>query len=165
MKKFVVVIILLMLCCDLFAQESKINLYTPGENAEQKIAEAIKKAKGEGKYVLIMIGGNWCGWCLTFHHFVTKDAQIDSIIKSAYVVYNMNVSKEDFNAKLLARYGYPQRFGCPVFLVLDGEGNRIHTQDSSYLEDGKKSYDRDKVIAFLSGWSPAALDPKQYKDQ
>jgi hypothetical protein len=41
----------------------------------------------------------------------------------------------------------------------------MHTQSSWYLEDGKKSYDRDKVIAFFSDWSPSALDPKQYKEQ
>jgi len=165
MKKLGVLLFSLVLCYETFAQDDNIKLYTPGENAEQKIAEAISKARKEGKYVLIMVGGNWCDWCSTFHNFVAKDPKIDSIIRSAYVVYQLNVSKEDFNAKLLAKYGYPQRFGCPVFLVLDGVGNRIHTQDSSYLEDGKHSYDRDKVISFLSGWSPAALDPKQYNEQ
>ena len=77
----------------------------------------------------------------------------------------MNYSKENYNAKLLAKYGYPQRFGFQVFLVLNGDGKLIETQNSWYLEDGKKSYDRDKVIEFLTDWSPLALDPKQYKEQ
>jgi hypothetical protein len=34
-------------------------------------------------------------------------------------------------------------------------------QGSWYLEDGKKSYDRDKTISFFNEWSPAALEPKQ----
>ena len=39
-----------------------------------------------------------------------------------YVVYHLNYSKENYNAKLLTKYNFPQRFGFPVFLILDGEG-------------------------------------------
>jgi hypothetical protein len=77
----------------------------------------------------------------------------------------MNYSKENYNAKLLAKYGYPQRFGFPVFLILNSEGKLIHTQSSWYLEDGKKSYDHDKTISFFNDWSPTAFDPKKYTEQ
>jgi hypothetical protein len=77
----------------------------------------------------------------------------------------MNYSEENRNARLLAKYGYPQRFGYPVFLVLDKNGKLIHTQNTVYLEDGQKSYDRDAVLGFFKDWAPAALDPKQYKEQ
>jgi 23S rRNA (guanosine2251-2'-O)-methyltransferase len=50
----------------------------------------------------------------------------------------------------------------PLFIILDGKGNRIHTQNSEYLENGKKSYDAEKVLNFLQQWSPKALDPKLY---
>ncbi len=149
-----------------FSQDlSKFKLYKPEENAKQEIAKAVKDARAQGKFVFIQIGGNWCIWCARFNDFITNDKKIDSIIKSAFVVYHMNYSKENYNAALLAKYGYPQRFGFPVFLVLNSEGKLIHTENSWYLEDGKKSYDRDKVIEFFSDWSPKALDPKQYKEQ
>ncbi|HKB44043.1 MAG TPA: thioredoxin family protein, partial [Chitinophagaceae bacterium] len=144
---------------------TKFKLYSPAENAEQEITVAVKKAKAEGRHVIIQVGGNWCIWCARFNDFISSDTKIDSIIKTGYIVYHLNYSKENYNAKLLAKYGYPQRFGFPVFLVLDGEGKLIHTQSSWYLEDGKKSYDRDKTISFFNDWSPAALDPKQYKEQ
>jgi thioredoxin-related protein len=144
---------------------TKFKLYKPEEKAEQDISVAVKQAMAEGKHVFIQIGGNWCIWCARFHDFVSNDAKIDSIIKAGFVVYHLNYSKENYNAKLLAKYGYPQRFGFPVFLILNGEGKLIHTQNSGYLEDGKKSYDRDKVIEFFTDWNPAALDPKQYKEQ
>ena len=130
-----------------------------------KFPEAVKEAKEENKNVFIEIGGNWCIWCARFNDFITKDEKIDSLVKADYVVYHMNYSKENFNARLLAKYGYPQRFGFPVFLVLDENGRLIQTQNSWYLEDGKKSYDHDKVIEFFTDWSPSALDPKQYKEQ
>jgi thioredoxin-related protein len=166
MKKIVAAVAILTISFVSFSQDlTKFRLYNPGENAEQKIANAVKKAKTEGKHVFIQVGGNWCIWCARFNEFVTNDKQIDSIMKANYVFYPMNHSPENSNAKLLAKYGYPQRFGFPVFLVLNGEGKLIHTQGSWYLGDGKESYDRDKVFALFRDWNPAALDPKRYKDE
>jgi thioredoxin-related protein len=143
---------------------TKFKLYSPAENAKIAIDKAVSKAKAEGKNVFIQIGGNWCIWCARFNDFVTKDQQIDSIITSAYVVYHMNYSKENYNAAMLAKYGYPQRFGFPVFLVLDKDGTLLHTQNSAYLEEGK-SYSKEKVLGFFSDWSPAAFDAKRYTEQ
>jgi thioredoxin-related protein len=166
MKKFTVLFAMLISATIVHSQDmTKFKLYDPGENAEEKIAQTIARAKAEGKHVFIQIGGNWCVWCARFHDFITHDAKTDSIIKADYVVYHMNYSKENFNAKLLAKYGYPQRFGFPVFLVLDGDGKLLHIQNSWYLEDGKKSYDHDKTIEFFTDWSAPALDPKNYKEQ
>ena len=166
MKKIIVLIAMLTATLVMFSQDmAKFKLYKPEEKAEQEIDKEVKQAKKEGKHVFIQIGGNWCIWCARFNDFINTDSKIDSLVKAGYVVYHVNYSKENFNAKLLAKYGYPQRFGFPVFLVLDGDGKLIHTQSSWYLEDGKKSYDRDKVIAFFTDWSPAALDPRQYKEK
>ena len=166
MKKVIAAFGMLFITVGAFSQDmTKFKLYKPEEKAEQEIDRAVKKAKAEGKQVFIQIGGNWCIWCARFNDFVSNDPKIDSILKAAFVVYHMNYSKENFNAKLLTKYGYPQRFGFPVFLILDGAGKLIHTQNSWYLEDGKKSYDRDKVMAFFRDWSPSAFDPKQYKEQ
>ncbi|HEX6848792.1 MAG TPA: thioredoxin family protein [Chitinophagaceae bacterium] len=149
-----------------FAQDmKKFNLYKPDEKAETEIAKAVIEAKKVGKHVLIQIGGNWCIWCARFHEYVKKDAQLDSLMNANYVVYHLNYSKENYNAKLLAKYNYPQRFGFPVFLILDGEGKLLHTQNSWYLEDGKTSYEREKVKLFFTEWSKRSLDPSQYKEQ
>lgn len=41
------------------------------------------------------------------------------------------------------------------------KGKRIHTQNSAYLEDGKKSYDEKKGKYFLKAWnqSTCLLNP------
>ena len=51
----------------------------------------------------------------------------------------------------------PARFGFPVFVILDNEGNYLHTQNSSYLEEGK-GYDVKKVVDFLSKWTKKSLN-------
>ena len=143
---------------------AKFNLYHPEDNAKAGIASAVKEAKQAGKHVLIQVGGNWCIWCARFNDFVTKDKSLDSTMNSNYIVYHLNYSKENKNESLLAKYGYPQRFGFPVFLVLNEKGELIHTQTSWYLEDGGKSYDKEKTQAFLNDWSKKAFDPAQYKE-
>jgi thioredoxin-related protein len=165
MKK-IILFPLLIFSLTAFSQDmKKFSLYKPEEKAEKEIADAVSKAKKTGKYVFIQIGGNWCIWCARFHDFVTKDAQLDSLMNANYVVYHLNYSKENYNAKLLTKYKFPQRFGFPVFLILDGNGNLLHTQNSWYLEDGEKSYNREKVKTFFTEWSPHAFDPSQYKEQ
>lgn len=143
---------------------TKFHIYNPQDKAEQEIAKAAKEAKEQHKNVLIQIGGNWCIWCARLNDLMSRDASVDSMLKANYVVYHMNFSRENYNTKLLAKYGYPHRLGIPVLLVLDADGNRIHTQNTGYLENGNGGYDRDKVMGFLYDWSPAALDPKKYKE-
>ena len=143
------------------AQETK--LYDVEADASKQIAAAIKEANAQNKNVMIQAGGNWCSWCIKFNKFTIADAQIDSIIKASYVFVHLNYSKENKNEATFASLGFPQRFGFPSFIILDKTGQRLHTQNSSYLEDGKGSYDRNTVFEFLQAWTPWALDPQTYQ--
>ncbi len=161
MKK-IIVIAFCLIAYTSYAQNKESKLYSPQANAEKDIAAAIKKAKSEKKYVLLQGGGNWCKWCIEFARFCKADTKIDSVINASFVWYHLNYSKENENKEIFAMYGYPQRFGFPTFIILNEKGKRIHTQNSEYLEDGKKSYDSRKVQAFLEMWSPRALNMKMY---
>lgn len=148
-----------------FSQDmKKFNLYHPEEDAKKEISEAVKQAKESGKHVMLQIGGNWCVWCARFNEFVKNDASLDSLQNAEYVVYHLNYSKENKNTEILKKYKFPQRFGFPVFLILNEKGELIHTQSSWFLEK-EKSYDKEKVTAFFTDWSKKALDPEQYKEQ
>lgn len=146
------------------AQKTYGNLYHPEANATEDIAQAVKKAAAEGKHVIIQGGGNWCGWCYKFHDFIEKDAELKKLLEDNYVLYHLNYSPDNQNEAVFAKYGYAQRFGFPVLIILDGKGTRIHTQDSGLLESGE-GYDRKKVLGMLQAWTPAALDPTTYKKQ
>ncbi|MBC7848302.1 MAG: thioredoxin family protein [Chitinophagaceae bacterium] len=141
----------------------KFNLYKPEENAATELDKVVQQASKEGKNVFVQIGGNWCVWCARYYEYVNKDPQLDSIMKADYVVYHLNYSKENLNKEIMAKLGYPQRFGFPVFVILDDKGNRLHTQNSAYLEQDE-GYDKQRVTDFLTTWNPKALDPAQYKN-
>lgn len=159
MKKSILILTLLI-GISASAQEKK--LYSTTADAEKELKAAVKTAAQEKKFVLVQGGGNWCKWCIEFARFANADREISEIINANFVWYHLNYSTENKNEPVFSRLGYPQRFGFPVFIILDSQGNRIHTQNSEYLEDGKSSYDAGKVKAFLQMWSPAALDPSKY---
>lgn len=145
-------------------KKAEPKLYNPAADAKADIAAAVKKANAEHKNVLLQIGGNWCIWCLRFNDLVTKDAELNKTMNDDFVVLHVNWSPENKNEKVLADLGYPQRFGFPVFVVLDGKGTRLHTQNSGYLEEGK-GHSKAKVQEFFENWSPKALDPKSYVEK
>ena len=164
MLKFYITYWLMLMSIFSFSQDMKnFKLYKPEENAEKALSAIIKQAKVEKKHVFIQIGGNWCVWCARFNDFITNDPQIDSLIRENFLVYHLNYSKENYNKDLLKRFQYPQRFGFPVFIILDGNGRQLHTQNSAYLEEGK-GYNKASVMEFFNHWSKKAFDPEQYKN-
>ncbi|HKJ44030.1 MAG TPA: thioredoxin family protein [Sunxiuqinia sp.] len=158
-KNTLFTIILIICTTTLFAKG--VHIYNPNADAESAIQKAVKEAKTEGKFVFLEIGGNWCPWCVKFHHFVDDNQEIKNYVDQNFVVVNVNYSKENKNLEVLKELGFPQRFGFPVFVVLNDEGNNIHIQNSAYLEDGD-GYSPQKVLTFFKQWSPAALDSKNY---
>ena len=128
--------------------------YDEAENAEQKIAELVKKAKKENKNIMLQAGGNWCIWCLRFNNFVQTTPELKKLVDENYIYYHLNYSPKNKNEKIFAQYGNPgEKYGYPVFIVLDKNGKQIHTQESGSLEEGK-GYSLDKVKAFFEAWKP-----------
>jgi thioredoxin-related protein len=162
MKNYVTVFFYIFFALEAHAQAPVEKIYNPLANADANISAALKTAKAENKHVLLQAGGNWCSWCIEFNRFSHAEGKIDSLLAKCYVVYYLNYSSENKNKNIFAKYGYPQRFGFPVFIILDADGNRLHTQNSDYLEQGR-SYNKQKVYEFLLQWTPQALDASIYK--
>ena len=137
------------------AAEEKAKLpkpYHPEANAELDIQNALKLAKKTHKNVIIQAGGNWCIWCLRFNNYVQQTPELKKLADDNYVYYHLNWSPENKNEKVFAKYGNPgDKFGYPVFIVLDENGKQIHTQDSAVLEEGS-GYSLEKVKAFFNAW-------------
>ncbi len=144
-----------------FSQKKK--LYDVNANPVEQFNKAIKNAKLNNKHVMIQIGGNWCSWCYKFHDFYENDTELDSLLKSNYIVININYNKKSANDSFFKQLGYPQRFGFPVIVITDANGKRLHTQNSWYLEDGKSSYDKKKFKSFLKNWTVEAVSDRTYK--
>lgn len=158
--KYAAIFLLMFLPLSTFGEDS-IKIYNPAADASAELSAAIKAAQEQNKHVLVQVGGNWCSWCIMLHGFFQSEYQVDSILKADYILVRINYSPENKNREVLANLEFPQRFGFPVLLVIDGNGKRLHTQDSGLLELGR-GYDPDKVKRFLLSWNRAAVDPTTY---
>jgi len=158
--KLIAFLMLLSINLTAFNQDN-IKIYDPSSDASSELSAAVRQASELNKHVLVQIGGNWCSWCIKLHGFFTSEYQVDSILNADYILVRINYSPENRNYDVLSRLEYPQRFGFPVLLILDGEGKRLHTQDSWFLELDK-GYDPEKVKKFLLSWNRTAIDPASY---
>jgi thioredoxin-related protein len=155
-------VILLLVCSSGYGQQP----YNPSADVRSDIKSATLRAKQENKHVLVQFGGNWCPWCLRFHALATTESLIDSLLRADYIYVLANVPKEKNQRDwtLFREYDYPNRFGFPVFVILDGEGRKLNIQDSGLLEHcSGKGYDTTKVVNFLKMWTFRALDPDTYQ--
>jgi thioredoxin-related protein len=161
-KKNILLLFALLTLSIFKAQAQKVNIYNPEADAKAEIVEAVAKANKSGKHVLLQLGGNWCSWCILFDKLVNGNDTLKTFRDQNYEMLHVNYSPENKNEDVLASLDYPQRFGFPVFVILDGKGKRLHTQNSGYLEKGK-GHDPAKVLEFFQGWAPEALNPDNYK--
>ena len=169
MKKIMITLLVALFATTVNAQTALKKVYNEDINPLEQIDKALSQAKAGGKYVICQVGGNWCPWCLRFADFITKDAEISKLVADNFVYIHVDYSPKEFKNdpaqkkvadKMMARLGNPGRFGYPVFVVLDTKGKILHTQDSSFLEEGQ-GYNKEKVIRFFKNWTPAAVKGAQ----
>ena len=134
-------------------------VYDPSVDAMADITTAVTIAKTSNKHVFVKVGGNWCGWCKLYDKFSNSDEDIALIMMQEYTTVLVNWSPENRNLEAMNYLGAPQRFGYPVFVILDGNGNVLHTQDTAFLEEGR-GYNKNHVLRFLKVWTYAAVNAK-----
>ncbi len=163
-KTLILLLLVFLFALTMNAQTTLKKVYNEDVNPIEQIDQAVLKAKSEGKFVICQVGGNWCPWCLRFADFISNDTTVSKVINEnfVYIHVNYNPRKSQGTEKLeqgkllMKRLNNVGRFGYPVFVVLDENGNVIHIQDSSFLEEGQ-GYDQKKVLRFFKNWTPKAV--------
>lgn len=163
-KRLTTMLMALIIAMATSAQGAAKKVYDEEINPMEQIERALAEAKSEGKFVICQIGGNWCPWCLRFAAFIETDSVVKKMIDDNFVYIHVNYhprkSKKGPQAQVAAdmmrRLGNPARFGFPVFVVLDENGNVLHIQDSVFLEEGE-GYSQDKTLQFFKNWTPKAV--------
>jgi len=162
MKKNILIILMSIFFINFLNAQEKYSIYDVTKDGKKQLEEAIIQANNENKNVLVQVGFNTCSWCVKVHKFYTEDAELDSIMKANFVLVMINYSKENKNLEAMEMLDIPQRFGFPVFVVLNKDGERIHTQDSWYLEKDS-GYNKEFIKRFLQIWSPEAYTEDKNK--
>ncbi|MBP5241807.1 MAG: thioredoxin family protein [Bacteroidales bacterium] len=155
MKK--VILIFAILFASATAVMAQQKPYDESIDAMEQIRAAVAEAQASGRYVMCQVGGNWCPWCIRFAQFATTDSLVAPLMSENYVYIHVNYSKANKNLEAMRFLGNPGRFGYPVFVVLNSEGQPIHIQESESLEEGK-GYNPKRVAKFLRLWSKKVVE-------
>ena len=70
------------------AQKKAPPVYDTEADAAADIAAAVERAKKEHKRVLVVYGGNWCGWCVKLDEFFKKDRNLAAVRRRPRVEIN-----------------------------------------------------------------------------
>ena len=126
-----------------------VDQYGDDRNVEADLAATLVRATTEKKRILLQVGGEWCGWCKLLTGFIEKNESVRNSLEQNYLLMKVTYTQKQPNDAFLSKY--PKIKGYPHLFVLDAEGNLLHSQDTSSLEQGK-GYNEAKVLQFLETW-------------
>src|SRR5262245_54167813 len=66
-------------------------IYDEQADARKLLAAALEKASRDDKRVLLMYGGNWCGWCHLLHDCFQKNRDIAKVLSNEYELVMVDV--------------------------------------------------------------------------
>src|SRR5690606_5537011 len=103
------------------------------------------------KRVLLVFGANWCVWCRRLAWVLRNEPSVAGALREGWHVVHVDVGTRGSpsNAPVIERYGDPVQHGLPCLVVLDAEGQAVHTQETGSLEQGER-HDPARVVAFLN---------------
>ena len=115
-----------------------------------------QRAKKDDKRILLMFGGDWCGWCHKLHElFASESYEISKILYNEYERSRSTSNRRTPRQLLktckaaLSKDELQKGVGYPFLAVLDADGKVVTAQRTDPLEEGDH-HDPKRVAAFLS---------------
>lgn len=139
---------------------ARADIYDTKADARAVIAAAMKKAARDNQRVLIMYGGNWCGWCHKLHELFKTDKDIAHTLLYDYQLVMVDIGRFDKNTDIAREYGADIKAGVPFLTVLDGAGKVLANQETGALEKGDR-HDPSKVLEFLKKHQAERQDARE----
>jgi thioredoxin-related protein len=128
-------------------------VYDERVDAQQAYAASLAKANQQHKQLLVMLGGNWCQWCLALDDLMRRDEALRRFVADHFVVLKLDTSR----AKSLDEsWGKPSRQGVPVLIFIAPSGKLRHVQETGSLElwHGRiLRHDATRLLGVLEQWS------------
>jgi thiol:disulfide interchange protein len=128
-------------------------VYDVNADTRAQYAAGLLRAQTEKKQLLVMLGGNWCQWCLALDDLMHEDQQLRGYLNDHFVVLKLDSAA----AKVLDEsWGKPTRHGVPVLIFVAPDGSVRHVQETVSLEvwNGRiLAHDPHRVLEVLKRWT------------
>lgn len=142
------------------AKTARASIYDAKADARKQVETASAIAKKDGKRVLLMFGGDWCGWCHKLHGLFKTDREITSLLANEYALVMIDTEAPNAEGLLKETSKGQERVGFPFLAVLDADGKLLVGQKTDPLEVGDH-HDPAKVKAFLEQWRVPPADAER----
>jgi hypothetical protein len=120
-------------------------------NAALDIDAALLAARGSGKHVLAVLGGNWCHDSRALARYL-EDKSVKRITDANFIVVLVDVGRRDRNLDVAARFKAPDVTGTPTILVLDSAGRLLNAKSTSAWTSAD-SRSADEFADYLGGFA------------
>jgi len=143
----------------------KAPIYDRQADAKAQVEQARALARRDDKRVLLMFGGDWCGWCHKLHDLFASDAEIRKTLSNEYALVMIELESPNASSLLkscraaLSKEELQKGVGFPFLAVLDADGKIVTAQRTDPLEEGDH-HDPKRVQDFLSRWVVPPRDAK-----
>lgn len=135
----------------------KESIYDRKADARVQVEQAKARAKAADKRILLMFGGDWCGWCHKLHGLFQEDEGIRPVLFNEYELVLIDTEAPNADGLLKEASKGQDGVGFPFLAVLDAGGKLLIGQKTDPLEEGDH-HDPKKVRAFLDEWKVAPKD-------
>lgn len=130
------------------------DLYPASADAKAEIAEAVHRATGAHKRVLIVFGGNWCYDCHVLDE-AFHSAEISPTLEKSFELVDVDIGQMDKNLDVAKQYDVLLDRGVPAIAVLESDGKLLFSQKRGEFEAARSMAPED-ILDFLNKWKPAA---------
>ncbi len=120
----------------------RASIYDKTADAKVQVEKATARAKQNDKRVLLMFGGDWCGWCHKLHELFASNREIRKTLSDEYVLITIDLESPNAQDLLktckeaLSKEELQKGVGYPFLAVLDAEGKVVTAQRTDPLEEG-----------------------------
>jgi hypothetical protein len=123
--------------------------YDPKVDAQLDIERAKLEAERTNRNVLLIAGGDWCGWCHMLEQTFQLSVPTRELRDRNFVVVHVNISEQNDNSCALRPY--PKATGYPFVYVTNADGKLLATSDTRDWESAY-GYNPTKIEDFLKKW-------------
>lgn len=131
------------------AYAPRVEPYDPKVDAQLDIERAKLEAERTHRNVLLIAGGDWCGWCHMLEETFQLSAPVRELRDRNFVMVHVNISEENENTCALR--AYPPAGGYPFVYVINPSGKLLATADTKDWES-PYGYSATKIEEFLKKW-------------